>query len=102
MTSTASRPVVPPRTRPPRLGQPLTPQARPPGAGSSGTGSPAAGSPGRLPLLADKLGVPRRALPVLRRRRVTELIDAAIRHRVTLVTGAAGTGKTVACAEWAA
>jgi LuxR family maltose regulon positive regulatory protein len=40
---------------------------------------------------------------VLCRRRVTGLIErATTRHRVTLVCGPAGAGKTVACATWAA
>ncbi|HEU5420906.1 MAG TPA: LuxR C-terminal-related transcriptional regulator [Streptosporangiaceae bacterium] len=56
---------------------------------------------GLPPLLEDKLRVPRLTLAVLRRRRLTELIDAAARHRVTVVSGPAGAGKTVACAAWA-
>lgn len=39
---------------------------------------------------------------MLRRRRITELIDAAANCRVTLITGPAGAGKTVAAALWAA
>jgi LuxR family transcriptional regulator, maltose regulon positive regulatory protein len=57
---------------------------------------------GRPPLLEDKLRVPRLTLEVLRRRRVTGLIEAAVAHRVTMVSGPAGAGKTVACAAWAA
>ena len=57
---------------------------------------------GLPPLLDDKLRVPRPTLAVLRRRRVIELVDAAVSHRVTLITGPAGAGKTVACASWAA
>ncbi|HEX9065179.1 MAG TPA: AAA family ATPase, partial [Streptosporangiaceae bacterium] len=42
-------------------------------------------------------------MPVLTRPRVTDLIGATIgAHRVTLVSGPAGAGKTVACAAWAA
>jgi LuxR family transcriptional regulator, maltose regulon positive regulatory protein len=52
--------------------------------------------------LEDKLRIPRLSLAVLRRRRVTELIEQAAAHRVTLVSGPAGAGKTVACASWAA
>jgi LuxR family transcriptional regulator, maltose regulon positive regulatory protein len=52
-------------------------------------------------LLAEKLRVPR-PHDVCRRDRVTRLIDQAVRQRVTLVTGPAGSGKTVACATWAA
>jgi LuxR family maltose regulon positive regulatory protein len=57
---------------------------------------------GLPPLLDDKLRVPRPTFPVLRRRRVVELVDSAVSHRVTLVSGPAGAGKTVACASWAA
>lgn len=52
-------------------------------------------------LLEDKLRIPRPGLAVLRRDRVTELIDAAATRRVALVTGPAGAGKTVAAAIWA-
>ncbi len=52
--------------------------------------------------IEDKLRIPRLSLAVLRRRRVTELIEQAAAHRVTLVSGPAGAGKTVACASWAA
>jgi LuxR family transcriptional regulator, maltose regulon positive regulatory protein len=52
--------------------------------------------------LEDKLQIPQSHLPVLRRRRVTGLIEQAVRHRVTLVCGPAGAGKSVACANWAA
>ena len=58
----------------------------------------AAGRPG---FLEDKLRVPRPSFPVLRRRRVSGLLEEATRHRVTLVSGPAGAGKTVACASWA-
>ena len=40
-------------------------------------------------------------MAVLRRSRVTELIEAAVTRRVTLITGPAGAGKTVATAIWA-
>ena len=53
-------------------------------------------------LLADKLRVPRLSDDVRRRDRVTRLIDQAVRQRVTLITGPVGSGKTVACASWAA
>ncbi len=52
-------------------------------------------------LLEDKLRIPRTGLAVLRRDRVTELIDAAATRRVALIVGPAGAGKTVAAAMWA-
>lgn len=46
--------------------------------------------------------VPEPSVPVLDRPRVNQLIGSAIAaHRVTLVSGPAGAGKTVACAAWA-
>ena len=41
-------------------------------------------------------------LPILPRPRLTELIDRATRHKVAVVCGPAGAGKTVACSVWAA
>ncbi len=70
------------------------------GAGEPGSGE--AASPVRLQFLEGKLQIPEPHFPVLRRRRVTGLIDQASRHRVTLISGPAGAGKTVACASWAA
>ncbi|MGA3153522.1 MAG: LuxR C-terminal-related transcriptional regulator [Streptosporangiaceae bacterium] len=58
--------------------------------------------PGSQQLLQDKLRIPRLSVTVLRRGRLTELIEQAAAHRVTLVSGPAGVGKTVACASWAA
>ncbi len=52
--------------------------------------------------LEGKLQVPQPHFPVLRRRRITGLLDQAARNRVTLISGPAGAGKTVACATWAA
>ncbi len=52
--------------------------------------------------LEGKLQIPEPHFPVLRRRRVSGLLDQAIRNRVTLVSGPAGAGKTMACATWAA
>jgi LuxR family maltose regulon positive regulatory protein len=95
MTTTSSKPVASHRARPQRLARQRVAQVRtrkrPRPAGTGG-----------LPLLDDKLRVPRLTLAVLRRRRLTELLDAAAAHRVTLVSGPAGAGKTVACAAWAA
>ncbi|HXW44685.1 MAG TPA: AAA family ATPase, partial [Streptosporangiaceae bacterium] len=56
----------------------------------------------RSDLLDDKLEVPELGLTVMRRRRVEELMEQASRHPVTVVTGPAGAGKTVASATWAA
>jgi hypothetical protein len=52
--------------------------------------------------LEGKLQVPQSHFPVLRRRRITGLLDQAARNRVTLISGPAGAGKTVACSTWAA
>jgi LuxR family maltose regulon positive regulatory protein len=60
---------------------------------------PGAGQPR---LLDDKLQIPQPSLALLRRRRLTDQIEQATRHRVTLVSGPAGAGKTIACAAWAA
>src|ERR1700730_2279954 len=57
--------------------------------------------PSRPWSLDDKLHIPQPGFPVVRRRRVTELISDASRHRVTLVCAPPGSGKTVACAAWA-
>ncbi|MFI5065669.1 MAG: hypothetical protein ACHP9Z_17065, partial [Streptosporangiales bacterium] len=57
--------------------------------------------PARPQFLEGKLNIPEPHFPVLRRRRVTSLIEAATRNRVTLISGPAGAGKTVACASWA-
>jgi LuxR family transcriptional regulator, maltose regulon positive regulatory protein len=51
-------------------------------------------------LLDDKLAVPALGLAVSRRARVDGLLERATGHKVALVTGPAGAGKTVACATW--
>ncbi|MBO0771220.1 MAG: AAA family ATPase, partial [Actinobacteria bacterium] len=56
---------------------------------------------GRPQVLADKARIPRPSFPVLRRARVAALLSQATKHRVTLVCGPAGSGKTIACASWA-
>ena len=59
---------------------------------------PADGGP---ELLADKLQIPQLSLAILRRGRVIDLVERAVSHRVTVVSGPAGAGKTVACGSWA-
>ena len=82
---------------------------RPDRAGVPGHGGPRGPSrpggparPGRAQLLEDKLRVPTPSFPVLDRPRVSALLDRAGRHRVTVISGPAGAGKTVACASWSA
>src|SRR5580704_2141007 len=96
MTKTVSRPASP-RLRPERLAQQRLAQQR----GRQQRLRQAAGL-GLPPLLEDKLRVPRPQVEVLRRRRVSGLIDAAVTSRVTVISGPAGAGKTMACAAWAA
>src|SRR5215467_7630816 len=62
------------------------------------------GEPRRSGLPApNKTVMPRPSVPLLPRPRVTELIErASAKHRVTLVCGPSGAGKTIACGEWAA
>jgi LuxR family maltose regulon positive regulatory protein len=56
----------------------------------------------RLPA-GDKVRVPQPSVPLVPRSRVTDLIErASAQHRVTLVCGPSGAGKTIACAQWAA
>jgi LuxR family transcriptional regulator, maltose regulon positive regulatory protein len=69
--------------------------------GPAGARRPRAGHANGPELLAEKLRVPRLSLAILRRRRLTDLIDQAAGHRVTVVSGPAGAGKTVACGSWA-
>ena len=75
MSSTASGPVAARRARPAAAGRPE--------------------------LLEDKLRVPRLSVAILRRGRLIDLIEKAAGHRVTVVSGPAGAGKTVACGSWA-
>jgi LuxR family transcriptional regulator, maltose regulon positive regulatory protein len=52
---------------------------------------------------ADQARIPQPSVPLVPRSRITDLIgQAAARHRVTLVCGPSGAGKTIACAQWAA
>lgn len=54
-------------------------------------------------LLDARLTVPRPSVNLLHRERVVRLLDDAIRaHPFTLVTGGAGSGKTLAVADWTA
>jgi LuxR family maltose regulon positive regulatory protein len=50
----------------------------------------------------DKFRVPRLREEILIRSRVRDLISDSVRKRVTVITGPAGAGKTIACASWAA
>ena len=52
-------------------------------------------------LAGGKLAVPRPAVPLLHRNRLSDLIGDATTSRVTVVRGPSGAGKTVACAMWA-
>src|SRR5260370_12485071 len=51
---------------------------------------------------ARRAGVHVPSVPLLHRRRLTDLIERAAARRVTVVCGPTGAGKTVACATWAA
>lgn len=94
MTSTISQPAIAQRARDGRLD--------PRGRERDGLGL--RGTEGREPEPAtDKIRPPRPSVPLLERPRVTGLIaTATARHRVTLVCGPSGAGKTVACAAWVA
>jgi LuxR family maltose regulon positive regulatory protein len=67
-------------------GQPDRPQP-PPGAG--------------VPLLASKLSPPHTPRWLVARGRLLELLDAGVQGRLTLLTGPAGSGKTVLLSSWA-
>ncbi len=52
-------------------------------------------------LLDARLTVPHASVPLIRRDRILALLDDVVRHHpVTLVTGGAGAGKTLAVASW--
>ena len=51
-------------------------------------------------LLDSRARVPVRSELFIRRSRLIELLDEATRREITLVTGPAGTGKTLAVADW--
>jgi len=53
-------------------------------------------------LLDAKFRIPSLGADVLRRDRLTDLIEQATARPVTMITAPAGSGKTVACATWAA
>jgi LuxR family transcriptional regulator, maltose regulon positive regulatory protein len=57
---------------------------------------PAAG----VPLLASKLSPPRTPRRLVARGRLVELLDAGVQGRLTLLTGPAGSGKTVLLSSW--
>lgn len=52
------------------------------------------------PFSETRFRVPARSDRFVRRRRITELLDAHLSRPVILVTGPAGTGKTLAVADW--
>src|SRR6266567_7677728 len=96
MTSTISQPAV--RSVPVNTGAHESWQHR---AGSHGK-TRAAERRAPRPAASDKVAVPRSNVPLIERPRVTALIgQATAAHRVTLVCGPSGAGKTVACASWA-
>lgn len=58
--------------------------------------------PARPGSLEQKLRIPSPGSHVVRRHRVTKMINEALCRRVTLVCAPEGSGKTIACASWAA
>src|SRR5690348_15963557 len=93
MTSTVSRPAVRSAQRDDRPRR--SDQAAGSGDQAARSGRKGAGS-------GDKIAVPRSNVPLIGRPRLTELIEGATSgHRLTLVCGPSGVGKTVACAAWA-
>jgi LuxR family transcriptional regulator, maltose regulon positive regulatory protein len=54
-----------------------------------------------VPLLASKLTPPRLPRWLVARARLLELLDAGVQGRLTLLTGPAGSGKTVLLSSWA-
>jgi LuxR family transcriptional regulator, maltose regulon positive regulatory protein len=57
--------------------------------------------PAEVPLLASKLTPPRIPRWLVARGRLLELLDAGVQGRLTLLTGPAGSGKTVLLSSWA-
>src|SRR4029453_2685042 len=56
--------------------------------------------PAEVPLLASKLTPPRTPRWLVARGRLLELLDAGVQGRLTLLTGPAGSGKTVLLSSW--
>src|SRR5919106_4740961 len=54
-----------------------------------------------VPLLASKLTPPRTPRWLVARGRLLELLDAGVQDRLTVLTGPAGSGKTVLLSSWA-
>src|SRR5918995_1446374 len=54
-----------------------------------------------VPLLASKLTPPRPPRWLVARGRLVELLDAGVQDRLTVLTGPAGSGKTVLLSSWA-
>src|SRR5215218_8299912 len=57
--------------------------------------------PAEVPLLASKLTPPRTPRWLVARGRLLESLDAGVQGRLTLLTGPAGSGKTVLLSSWA-
>ncbi|MFE2133596.1 AAA family ATPase, partial [Streptomyces sp. NPDC059466] len=69
----------------------------------NGTGpAPAQVDPLGDPFLRTRFALPTRPATFLRRDRLTEHLDQALRTPLTMVNGAAGAGKTLLVADWAA
>ncbi|MGV9705911.1 LuxR C-terminal-related transcriptional regulator [Streptomyces sp. NPDC003483] len=69
----------------------------------NGTGPPSTGvDPLGDPFLRTRFALPSRPATFLRRDRLTQHLDQALRTPLTMVNGAAGAGKTLLVADWAA